>query len=239
MDDPIELYKDLIRLTDPQPEFDLSRPEVRQRLREDAAALPGPETANVWQWGLLCTSFCDFNAEIHADGRRQGSWTCATPEGPKEIEGNAHAEFTCETCSMLEEHGKEFLVESSMPSGRYPKLWDLKCMQQLREKTGALIVPTYMCPWGKQAADAPGKRYRKGSWWLVSLRLYLYALLLARHCRGDHDHMAVKVLRTSRTYPGQEWLRNTHTGCAKSGPGFSWTPPAAGPTMLFGTNQTH
>ena len=153
MDEPIELFGDPIRLVDPRPEHDLRRPEVRERIQQEAAELPSATTANVWQWGLSCTSFCDFNSEIKADGEKQGTRTFERPEGdgtrPREIEGNAYAEFTCETCDILDQNGKEFLIESSMPSGRYPKLWDLTCVQKLRETTGALIVPTFMCPWGK------------------------------------------------------------------------------------------
>ena len=38
-------------------------------------------------------------------------------------------------------------------------------------------------------ADAPEKRYKEGSWWLVTPRVYLYALLLARRCPRDHEHV--------------------------------------------------
>lgn len=44
-------------------------------------------------------------------------------------------------CTTLHENGRLFCIESNAPTGRYPKLWDQQCIQDLRQKTGAKIIP--------------------------------------------------------------------------------------------------
>ena len=68
------------------------------------------------------------------------------------MEGNRFADWTAELCLELDAAGKEFAVESSEPTGRYPKIWDMPSMARLRVLTGARIVPLKMCPWGLQPA---------------------------------------------------------------------------------------
>ena len=74
-----------------------------------------------------------------------------------ECQGNEFAEFASDACITLHEHGRFFLFESSAPSGRYPKIWDLPCTRKLREVTGARLVPLHMCAWHLQPVDCmPG-----------------------------------------------------------------------------------
>lgn len=49
----------LIKQTGYKPEHDLTSPEVRSRLDGLACSMPGPDIPNVWQFGLVCTSYCD------------------------------------------------------------------------------------------------------------------------------------------------------------------------------------
>ena len=74
------------------------------------------------------------------------------------------------------------------------------------------MLPVANCEWGLEpleeqalsAAEKKGRlprRYRKLAWWLVSPGLYLYALLLARVCRGAAAHVHVSVEGPSCT-PG-------------------------------------
>eukprot|EP00959_Pyramimonas_sp_CCMP1952_P127370 2664064-Pyramimonas_sp.AAC.1 len=66
-----------------------------------------------------------------------------------------------------------------------------------------------MCAWGKAPSGDPSSRCRKGSWWLVSPRLYLHALLLARKCPCDRRRAELKDSVPStgikRTKEAQEW----------------------------------
>ena len=218
---PIELYEDPMRKLKPRPEFDLKRAEVAEQLKAEAGALPGPETANVWEFGTPCTSYCDFN---RVSG---GSRTYSRPEGnnptPTEVDGNYFCELTCELGQLLYNIDKEFVLESSMPSGRYPKIWDQPAAQRLQEATGALIVPTHLCEWGAAPDDQPALRYKKGQWNLVTPGLYVYALLLARRCSGSHKHLEV---RGPSSQPGVPRTREAQVYpiklCRAAGlPGFS------------------
>ena len=104
---------------------------------------------------------------VHYGGTR----TLLCPEGDgtraDEVQGNDFAAFAAEVCIQLHASGRLFAFESSAPSGRYPKIWDLPCMQRLREQTGARLVPLHMCAWHLQPWDcAPGSFTRKspGGW---------------------------------------------------------------------------
>ena len=187
VNEPVEKFADPVRMTGERPEHDVLRPEVRARLLAEAAAPPGPDTANFWQWGTPCTTLSDWNLQ------NGGTRTFACPEGTptaKEAVGNDLIDFTCETCEVLDANGKEFAVENTAPTGRYPKLWDLARVQTMRRRTGAMIVPMDMCAWGlgpreamaREAAMSPeeraaweasgaAERHKKSSWWLVSRRL--------------------------------------------------------------------
>ena len=163
---------------------------------------PGPDVPNVWQLGVVCTSFCDHQL------KNGGTRTWAHPEGegtiPNEIQGNEDAAFAAELATILSENGRLFAIESSAPSGRYPKLWDLPCMKKLRQQTGARIVPMAMCAWGLgPPAGGDAEYHRKKSWWLVSPELYPWALLfLARACPGVSAKHMHAPLKGSSPIPG-------------------------------------
>ena len=122
-----------------QPQFDLTRPEIWAELLKLAGAAPAPDVPNVWQFGTPCTSFCDFQMQglVPSKHRQAGSQA-------SELLGNQFAEFSAEVCLTAWKAGREFGFESSAKSGRYPKIWDLPCMQRLRAATGARIVPMHM-----------------------------------------------------------------------------------------------
>ena len=199
--EPVELYEDPMKQKGPRPHHDLKNPTVRRALLDEVKAMPGPDSPNVYEFGTPCTSYCDY-ALLNG-----GTRTFQEPQGDPqqrtavEEDGNLFCEWTCEMCLAAYNNDKEFVVESSMPSGRYPKLWDQPAIQDLQRKTGALIVPTHLCEWGLAPSDEPEKRYKKGQWNLVSPGLYAYALLLARRCQGRHHHVQLKGSAPSSSYP--------------------------------------
>ncbi|CAL1131402.1 unnamed protein product [Cladocopium goreaui] len=193
--EPIEYYEDPIEQKGFKPQHDTRDPKVRERLLGLAGAPPGPDVPNTWQLGVVCTSFCDHQL------KNGGSRTWQRPQGdgtrPSEVQGNEDAEFAAELCTVLADNGRVFALESSAPSGRYPKIWDLPCMQRLRRRTGAKIVSMAMCAWGLGPPETEeGLFHRKHSWWLVSPELYPWALLfLGRQCPGvgpTHQHAPLK-----------------------------------------------
>ena len=193
--EPLEYFEDPLRQQGYKPDHDLRNPDIQSRLKGLAGAPPGPDVPNVWQLGVVCTSFCDHQL------KNGGTRTWEHPEGegiiPNEIQGNEDAAFAAELATILSENGRLFAIESSAPSGRYPKLWDLPCMKKLRQQTGARIVPMAMCAWGLgPPAGSDAEYHRKKSWWLVSPELYPWALLfLARACPGvsaKHTHAPLK-----------------------------------------------
>lgn len=197
--EPIEIYEDPLRQKGYRAEHDLKDPKVRKRLTDQAKELPGPDAPNLYHLGTPCTSYCDFNL------LNGGTRTYERPQGDpdqlteSESDGNLFCDFTCELCLEAYNHDKEFVVENTMPTGRYPKLWDQPAMQRLQRATGALFIPAHLCEWGLSPLDQPTKRYRKGQWNLVSPGIYAYALLLARPCQRNHDHEPLKGSATSGT----------------------------------------
>ena len=199
--------------------------------------MPGPDTPNVYHLGTPCTSYCDY--ALLNGGTRSFEQPAGQPgqETEQELQGNVFAEFTADLCETAYAHGKEFVLESSMPTGRYPKIWDQECIQRLRKRTGARIVPTHLCQWGLGPSDDPSSRYRKGQWNLVSPGLYVYALLLARRCQGGHQHTQLKGGVAGTSYPRtREAQVYPHALCKAwalvfQGAYYGWGPPKLIPRL--------
>ena len=189
---PVEYFEDPLSMSGPKLEFDLRDSTVRSALLAQTKTPPEALVPNLWQFGTPCTTFCDYQ---QLNG---GTRTTLCPEGDgtraDEVQGNDFAAFAAEACMNLHASGRLFAFESSAPSGRYPKIWDLPCMQKLREQTGARLVPLHMRAWHLQSWDcAPGVFHKKPTWWLVSAELFPWVhLFLSRHCPGvstDHQHV--------------------------------------------------
>ena len=88
-----------------------------------------------------------------------GTRTFANPEGngklESEVEGNQFAEFAGDLAMRLWENGREFLIESSPITGRYPKLWDQPRITELRRVTGAKFVANNGCSWAMAPERGP------------------------------------------------------------------------------------
>ncbi len=199
--EPIEVYEDPMRQKGYKASHDVKDPDVRRRLIDQAKELPGPQVPNVYHLGTPCTSYCDFN--LLNGGTRTFDQPRGNPDQltPTEEDGNLFCDFTCDLCLEAYNHDKEFVIENTMPTGRYPKLWDQPAVQRLQRATGALFVPAHLCEWGLSPPDQPEKRYKKGQWNLVSPGVYAYALLLARPCQRQHQHEQVKGSATNGSYP--------------------------------------
>ena len=155
----VELYADPLRMKDPQPEHDLTKAPVTQRLRDLAVAAPAPGVPNFWQFGSPCTTYCDFQL-LHG-----GTHTFATPTDygsrPDEQLGNEFADLSASVCELLFDHGREFAFESSAPSRRYPKIWDTPTALA---KEDARIV----CAWYLGVEEGTPPLPSQADWWLVS-----------------------------------------------------------------------
>ena len=186
----VELYEDPVHKKAPREQHDVRRPEVRRRLLLEAAEGPGPGVPNVYQFGGPCESFSDMQLVNH--GTR--SWSAPEGDGSQasEVEGNLFVEFTIDMCHTLHVNEKEFLVESSSPTGRYPKAWDLKSMLKLKQKTGAVIISVANCAYGLAPLDDADRPYLARRWWLVSKGLLPWAYLIARRCTKNHKHTVME-----------------------------------------------
>lgn len=125
--EPIEYFDDPLKQVGYKPEHDTRDAEVQARLKGLAGAPPGPDVPNTWQLGVVCTSFCD--RQITNGGTR--TWEQPQGDGARPVQGNADAEFAADLCTILHENGRTWGIESSAPTGRYPKLWDLPCVRKL------------------------------------------------------------------------------------------------------------
>ena len=130
---------------------------------------------------------------------------------PKEIPNGSHPKRKMATfiaSSPVTSASKPISMTRSL-SSRTPcrpadipsKLWDQPAIKKLQVATGALFIPSHLCEWGLAPADQPAKRYKKGQWNLVSPGLYAYALLIARPCQHQHEHVPVKGSSTNGNYP--------------------------------------
>ncbi|CAE8678476.1 unnamed protein product, partial [Polarella glacialis] len=145
---------------------DLRSQEVRARLLSLAGSMPAEDVPNTWQFSAPSASYADANT---------GTRTWDNPEGDgnlkSEEDGNLFANFTARCCETLHANGREFAVEGSMWSGRYPKIWDGELMKPMKTCTGAKILAL-------EAPLQPGEASRQGrggTWWLVSPGLFPWA----------------------------------------------------------------
>ena len=196
--EPVELYEDPLTMEGVRPEHDLSDPAVADRLRELAKAAPAPDVPNIWQFGSPCTTFCDFQL------LNQGTRSFSSPEGDgtraEELLGNQFADLCAELCESLYTCGREFAFESSAPSGRYPKIWDLPSMRRMRQSTGARVVPMDMCAWYLGVEEGtPGHFHQKRTWWLVSPGLYTWARLFLSRTSSWYVLTAIDAFVASST----------------------------------------
>ena len=191
---------------------------VRSPGRHRPSAVAGAD-----QGASPCTTFCDYQ-RLNGGTR---AVTCPEGDGIRadEVQGNEFAAFAAEACLNLHASGRLFAFESSAPSGRYPKIWDLPCMRRLREQTGARLVPLHMCAWFLQPWTCePGVFHKKPTWWLVSAELFPWVhLFISRHSRGRHRPAARPTWRP-QPFAGRSSRHTVPPGSLLFGPPLSSGP---------------
>lgn len=196
---PIELYADPIARSSPQEASDLRRVDVQKSLYAQARAPPGPDSPNAFIFQNPCGSFCDWML------LNKGTRTFANPDGdgsrPTEVDANMFAAVTSATCETLELEGKLWVIEQQMPSGRYPKLIDLKRVKQMLHRTGARTLVTSMCMVGKAPRDQPEARYRTRALLIYSPSLHPVLLAMRRTCAVHTSTFPSKAMYQARNSP--------------------------------------
>lgn len=155
MKPPIELYKDPVHRKHPQAEHDLTKKEVQARV---LAQMEGAEGANVYWIASPCTSYCDW--QLKNGGSRSFTNPEGTGEGPlaeAESTGNILSNFSAEAFLHALQTGNFPVAESSAPSGRYPKQWDLPSWQAiwLDQMSKPLTSQCAHGTWGLQMRTMP------------------------------------------------------------------------------------
>ena len=133
-----------------------------------------------------------------------GTRTFSMPQGgdgapatQTETMGNALAVFGAKIFETALEAGKVPLSESSAPSGRYPKHWDLPSWQELLRRPGVTFRDMDMCAFGLGPPD------QQNTFWvhrtrLCTLRMSGFWEQWVRYCPGlsaAHRHEALKGQR--------------------------------------------
>ena len=203
---PVEVFADPHNRVGYQPQHNITDPLVRGlHLRR---AVSGPE--NVFWIASPCTTFCDWQLQ------NGGARTFAQPQGggrgpilEKEVEGNVFADFAAELFVKALDNGAFPLAESSGPSGRYPKMWDLPSWQAILKRPDVASAVFPMCAFGLGPPDEPSAFYRHYMRVVFPSHGPL-AHLLHRVCPGissNHRHVPLKGCR-----PGVSVTRCTEAG---------------------------
>ena len=203
---PVELYQDPHNRQGRQPQHDLSDPMVRGLHLQRAS--DGPE--NVFWIASPCTTFCDWQLQ------NGGTRTFQCPEGggrgailEKEIEGNIFGNFAAQAFLNALEAGAYPVAESSGPSGRYPKMWDLEAWRNILKRPDVSSAVFPMCAFGLGPPDDKTAFYRHTTRLVFPSHSPL-AQVLHRLCPGlsaQHRHIPLKGCR-----PGLAVTRCTEAG---------------------------
>ena len=136
--------------------------------------------------------------------------------GPREQDGNALSEFAAQLFCIALDNGAFPVCESSAPSGRYPKQWDLPCSKTVLSRPDAEWADFPMCAFGLGPPDAANEFYIHMTWLVFPKHLPLRQALL-RHCpdcpgvSNLHRHVALKGSRDGTSV----------TRCTKAG-AYAW-----------------
>ena len=202
--EPIELYQEPHLQRGRRELHDLADPANQQRF------LKGIQDgySNVEWIACPCTTFCDWNLQ------NGGTRTFTEPAGKpseKEALGNSLSTFGAELFEASLQRKGFPIAESSGPSGRYPKQWNLPAWQRILRRPDVDFIEIDMCAFrlGPPQDEAPGQFYRHRTGLAFPHHPPLRQALL-RLCLGlsaDHQHIALKGAR-----PGSAVSRCTEAG---------------------------
>ena len=203
---PVEVFAEPHKKQGYKPDHDLLKPEVQQRVLEQARH----GQANVWWIAAPCTSYCDW--QIENGGTRTFEQPEGTGQGPfaaREDDGNKLSTFAATVFEEVLDTGGFPICESSAASGRYPKQWDLPVWKQVLARPDVEYVEFPMCAFG---LGPPGseKEFYVHRTRVVFPRHEPLRQVLLRICPGVsaiHKHVALKGARV-----GQQVTRCTEAG---------------------------
>ena len=201
--EPIEVYEEPHLKQGYRAAFDLTLPDVRQRLLYQAR----DGQANVWWLAGPCTSFCDWNNGTRSFQRPEGG-SGGRPLTESEEIGNILSEVEAVLFETCLESGAFPIAESTARSGRYPKMWDLPCWRRILARPDVQWVEFPMCAFGLGPEDEEGFYHHKTR--LAFPRCEPLAAALSRRCPGvgaAHRHIPLKGSR-----PGSNATRCTEAG---------------------------
>ena len=205
--EPVELYQDPHYRQGRQPQHDLSDPQVQKRHLE---ALSDEEGPNVGWVACPCTSYCDW--QLQNGGSRSFDNPEGTGEGPlaaSERLGNTLSRFGAEYFETMLNKGGFPLAESSAPSGRYPKQWDLPEWKRILARDDVTWVDFPMCAFRLGPPDKDNEFYVHRTRVVFPTHRPL-EVFLQRTCPGvgpRHRHVALKGSRD-----GSQVTRCTEAG---------------------------
>jgi hypothetical protein len=211
--EPVEVFEDPHAKQGYRRSHDLTYPDV-QLVHLTAAA--DPEAENVGWIATPCTSFCDWGLE------NGGTRSFDQPEGgtggraltPVETTGNVLGDFGAKYFMTMLEAEKFPIAESSAPSGRYPKVWDLPSWKAILDRPDIEHRDFPMCGFGLGPPDTPGLFYVHRTR-LVARKTQGFWQLWLRFCPGiseAHQHTPLKGNR-----PGVRASRCTEAGVYAEG----------------------
>ena len=193
--EPVELFKDPHRRQGRQPHHDLSDPAVQQSHVDAVTHEDGP---NVGWIACPCTSYCDW--QLQNGGSRTFDLPEGTEEGPlaaSEKLGNNLSRFGARYFEAMLDAGGFPVAESSAPSGRYPKQWDLPEWKRILSRDDVTWIDFPMCGFRLGPPDADNEYYVHRTRVVFPTHRPL-AVHLQRPCPGvgpTHRHVALKGCR--------------------------------------------
>ena len=202
--EPIELFKEPHLQRGRRELHDLANPKNQQRFLQ--ALEDG--TSNIEWIACPCTSFCDWN--LQNGGTRTFAEPAGTPTEKEEL-GNTLSGYGALLFEASLQRKGFPIAESSGPSGRYPKQWNLPAWQRILRRPDVDFIEIDMCAFGLGPPDGenPGHFYRHRTGLAFPHHPPLRQALL-RLCPGlsqGHQHIPLKGAR-----PGTTVTRCTEAG---------------------------
>ena len=192
---PVELYEEPHIRKGPREAHDLTKTQVQSRVLKKVKDVDGP---NVGWIASPCTSYCDW--QLQNGGTRTFDNPYGTGKGPlaqSEDTGNRLSVFSAQYFTEMLNAGGFPVAESSAPSGRYPKQWDLPEWKAVLSREDVEWVDLPMCAFKLGPIDQPNHYYVHRTR-VVFPRHAPLRRALQRTCPGlspSHQHVALKGSR--------------------------------------------